>query len=114
MWELALFVILGIIIDVITGLIYAFFTHNINSTKMRQGGLHKVSEILALVFTAYADYTLVQININIGFSLFNVACTYLICMECISIIENLGKMNPNALPSKITKFFEKIRKEIEE
>lgn len=103
----------GIIIDVITGVIFAILTKSLNSTKMRQGGLHKIAEVIAVIFSAYADYSMRMINVNVGFSIFRVVCTYLIIMESISIIENLGKMNPNVFPKKISKFFEKIRKEID-
>lgn len=103
----------GIIIDVITGVIFAILTKSLNSTKMRQGGLHKIAEVIAIIFSAYAEYSMDMLNINVGFSIFKIVCAYLIIMECISIIENLGKMNPNVFPKKISKFFEKIRKEID-
>lgn len=104
----------GIIIDVITGVIFAILTKSLNSTKMRQGGLHKFAEVIAVIFSAYAEYSMDMLDINVGFSIFKIVCAYLIVMECISIIENLDKMNPNVLPKKISKFFEKIRKEINE
>lgn len=103
----------GIIIDVITGVIFAIITKSLNSTKMRQGGLHKIAEVIAVIFSAYAEHSMDMLNINVGFSIFKIVCSYLIIMECISIIENLGKMNPNVFPQKISKFFEKIRKEID-
>lgn len=103
----------GIIIDVITGVIFAILTKSLNSIKMRQGGLHKITEVIAVIFSAYAEHSMDMLNINVGFSIFKIVCSYLIIMECISIIENLGKMNPNVFPKKISKFFEKIRKEID-
>lgn len=45
-----------------------------------------------------------MLEINVGFSIFKLVCTYLIIMECISIIENLGKMNPNVFPKKSASF----------
>lgn len=104
----------GIIIDVITGVIFAILTKSLNSTKMRQGGLRKIAEVIAVIFSAYAEHSMDMLDINVGFSIFKIVCAYLIVMECISIIENLGKMNPNVFPKKISKFFEKIRKEIDE
>ena len=103
----------GIIIDVVTGVIFAVLTKSLNSTKMRQGGMHKIAEVIAVIFSAYAEHSMDMLNINVGFSIFKLVCAYLIIMECISIIENLGKMNPNVFPKKISKFFEKIRKEID-
>ncbi len=103
----------GIIIDVVTGVIFAILTKSLNSTKMRQGGLHKIAEVIAVIFSAYAEHSMDMLEINVGFSIFKIVCSYLIVMECISIIENLGKMNPNVFPKKISKFFEKIRKEID-
>ena len=103
----------GIIIDVITGVIFAVLTKSLNSTKMRQGGMHKIAEVIAVIFSAYEEHSMDMLNINVGLSIFKLVCAYLIIMECISIIENLGKMNPNVFPKKISKFFEKIRKEID-
>lgn len=113
MWYYGLAVFLGIIIDIVTGVLFAILTQSLNSSKMRQGGLHKIAEVIAVIFSAYAEHSMSMLNINVGFSIFKVVCTYLIVMECISIIENLGKMNPNVFPKRISKFFEKIRKEID-
>ena len=44
----------GIIIDVVTGVIFAILTKSLNSTNMRQGGLHKIAEVIAVIFSAYA------------------------------------------------------------
>ena len=65
------------------------------------------------IFHEYSNCLMDILEINVGFSIFKIVCTYLIIMEFISIIENLGKMNPNVFPKKISKFFEKIRKRIQ-
>lgn len=97
----------GIIIDVVTGVIFAILTKSLNSTKMRQGGLHKIAEVMAVIFSAYAEHSMDMLDINVGFSVFKIVCSYLIIMECISIIENLGKMNPNVFPKKSASFLKK-------
>ena len=105
--------LIAILLDVVTGFVKAFFNKSVNSTVLRNGGKHKVAEIFSIVLAIFVKYAFTILKISIGFDILIVICTYIIIMECISIIENIGDMNSNALPNKIRNLFEKLRKEIE-
>lgn len=104
----------GIVLDVITGCIKAFFTTGFNSSVIREGGKHKFGEILAIVFSIFIGYSLKYFKVSIGFDVTYLTCAYIFVMECISIIENIGLLNDKAVPTKIKKLFEKLNKEVEE
>ena len=75
---------------------------------MREGLFHKSGSVLIVVFGVLVDYaqTFVDLGVNIPFTI--AICTYVILMECGSIIENVGKINPEIIPNKIKKFFSKL------
>lgn len=104
-----LFTIGSIVFDVITGICAAFFNGEINSSILREGGKHKLSEILAIGFGVFAQYALQYFNLNIGIDLLSVICVYIFLMECVSILENIGAMNHTALPDSIKNVFHKLK-----
>lgn len=91
------YVIVGslILLDVITGIMKAGYEHNIKSTNLRKGLYHKLSEIIAIVFSHVVQYGSSYINIDINFPITTVVITYISVMEITSIIENICKINPD-------------------
>ena len=83
-----------ILFDVVTGLLKALYNGEINSTKLRQGLFHKLSEILAVVGSVLLEYGMAYVHIGIELPIFGVVGTYICVTELISILENLGQMNP--------------------
>lgn len=71
--------------DIITGVIQAIINHDLDSTKMRSGLLHKVLIIIVILMSFIIDITF-----SLNF-VSKVACIYVIFMECTSILENLKK-----------------------
>ena len=98
----------GIVLDVITGFIKALFEKNIDSSIIRLGGKHKASELLLILFSLYIQKGFKYVNIDLPFNAVNLVCGYIIIMECISILENIGKMNIKCVPAKLSKFFKKL------
>lgn len=80
--------------DILTGWLKALSTGTVNSSIMRKGLMHKLGEILALVFGMLCEYAfpLLGIDSNIPFTF--AISVYIIVMETASIIENLAVMNP--------------------
>lgn len=113
MYEYEFLTLACIGLDILTGTVKAFFTTGLNSKIMREGGKHKASEILAILFGKFIGYALAFYELSIGIDVQRVICTYIFIMESISIIENIGVLNPKALPEEIKKFFEKLNKEEE-
>lgn len=92
----AFFIILLLILaDVATGLLYAFFTKSFKSSIMREGAMHKLGEILAMALMYGLEEALPSVGITQSIPLVEIAAVYLALMEIGSIFENLGKMNPD-------------------
>lgn len=83
-----------ILFDIITGYLVAVKKREINSTKLREGLFHKGSEILALVFSNLLEYIGDTISLGIDIPLLGVVATYICLTEIVSILENLGEINP--------------------
>ena len=93
---LGVYVVIGsfIIFDVLTGLLKAFKNNNIDSTILREGLLHKISEILVAIGSGLLPYGLTYVNFNIDLPILPVVATYICLMELVSSIENLCDVNP--------------------
>lgn len=106
----ATWAVIFIILDVLSGLLYAFISHQYDSQKMREGGGHKFTLLYTLVFSGVCDAA--QSVINIGFSvpILTTVSLYIIFMEICSCVENIGRAYPDALPDKITEMFIKTAK----
>lgn len=71
--------------DVLTGFIQAIINNEVQSKVMREGLLHK-SLIIIIVFLSFVA------SLTFNISLISKAvCIYVIVMETMSIVENLGK-----------------------
>lgn len=95
-WLSAYLIFVGI--DLITGMIKAYKTEGFKSRKLRDGLLHVVAELLAIVFATVLDYVL---NINI---LVMSMKLLLVWKEAVSIVENLGLIGvqiPTVIKNKI-------------
>jgi toxin secretion/phage lysis holin len=90
-----LVVIVFIILDIITGLVKAFYNNSYSSSEMRKGGLRKIGIFLAVVLCYIVEVCLPYLNITINIPITVIAAAYLAFMEITSIIENLSALNPN-------------------
>lgn len=97
-----------IALDVLTGIAKAFATTGFDSSVMREGFYHKIAELLAIVLAYAVDYGLPTLGVPVDVHLSAVCCIYLSFMEVGSIIENLGKINPD-LVGPLNKIFAKLR-----
>lgn len=105
-------VALFILFDIITGLITAIYHKNLNSTKLRIGLYHKLSEVLTIIGASGLEYGCQYINLNIDIPLLKGVVTYICIMELISIMENLGELNPQ-LGKLFKGFLEKLNSDKE-
>lgn len=81
-WQISSPIIFSIA-DVITGFIQAVINKNVDSTKMRNGLLHKALLITIILLSFVADFTF-----SLNF-ISKIVCGYVIIMEVISIAENI-------------------------
>lgn len=83
------------VIDVFTGALKAVKNKELNSTKAREGIYKKASFILFIAFGYLADYAMDYVNMGFNLSAAATICTLVIITEAISVLENLGKINPD-------------------
>lgn len=83
------------VIDVFTGVLKAVKNKELNSTKAREGIYKKASFILFIAFGYLADYAMDYVNMGFNLSAAATICTLVIITEAISVLENLGKINPD-------------------
>ena len=99
-----------ILFDIITGIIKAIYKEGLNSTVLRQGLFHKLSEILAVGGAWLLEYAIGYINLGLSLPLINVVSVYICIMELISIIENICIINPR-LYKLFKPYLEKLKGE---
>lgn len=102
-----------ILFDVITGLIKAWKNGNINSTKMREGLINKIVEIVAILFGYMCEYTLPELGVGVDIAFGHVITVYIVLTEICSIIENLGEISPT-IGKVLSSVFEKLQAEHDE
>lgn len=83
-WQILTPVIFSLF-DIITGVIQAIINHDLDSSKMRSGLLHKILILIVIIMSFMIDITF-SLNFVSKF-----VCIYVIFMECTSILENLKK-----------------------
>ncbi len=99
-----------IMLDMITGLIKAFKEKNYTSSIMREGLFHKCGSIICIVLGALVDYAQRFIDLGVTVPVAISICIYISLMEIGSIIENVGKINPQIIPDKLKEYFQKLSK----
>lgn len=96
---------LFMVADILTGFIKAYKLKNVQSSKLRDGLLHKSVEIMVILLSYAIDYIQKDINIGIDIPLFTATFVYLIITELASIFENINKIDENILPDFVKKLF---------
>lgn len=94
--------------DILTGFLKAFYKEGVNSTVLRKGLFHKLSEIVAVAGAGLFEYGSSYVNLNINVPLVGCVSTYICIMELISILENLSDVNP-ALGKLFKPYLEKMK-----
>lgn len=100
-------VLLLILLDIIAGFTGAAVTKTISSKKMREGLLHKFMELVLVVLADIIDGALLGgFDILGGNPLLIATCAYIAFMEVSSILEIVGKYNPELAESGIFSLFD--------
>ena len=98
-----------IFIDVITGLMSAVKKGSFKSSVMRKGMISKIGEIVAIILFITIEKVLPLIGITINIPLVQAITIYIVIMEIGSIIENIGKVNPQ-VASLCKNIFDEFKK----
>ena len=101
-----LLIVIGLAIaDYLTGIIKAYCNNDICSSKMRKGGLNKLSEIIVMTASCGLDiginalgryYQAVELSEIAGTVTAVLVFAYISIMEVVSIYENYAEINPDA------------------
>lgn len=83
------------VIDVFTGVLKAVKNKELNSTKAREGIYKKASFILFIAFGYLADYAMDYVDMGFNLPAAATICALIVVTEAISVLENLGKINPD-------------------
>ena len=102
-------IVLGLaLVDFIFGFLKGYVKHNINSQKMRQGGVNKLCELIIMATACgleigiqalgryYASGSLETFTRIMGVLAALAVCGYITVMEIVSILENYAEINKNA------------------
>lgn len=89
------------ILDFLTGFIAAAQNKEISSSKMREGLFHKLSFLFALVLAALLQYSSTFLDLGFDIPTLGTVSVFIILTECVSIIENLIKLNPEFARNKL-------------
>ena len=102
-----LFAIVGafIALDVISGFSQACVNHTVDSSIMRRGLWHKSAYILAILLAMVCEYAAVYIDLGFTVPITAPVVGFISTTEVVSIVENLGRLNPEIANSKLLDFF---------
>ena len=109
-----LFAMVAILMDLATGfIIKGVIPHNVKSSVMREGLVHKSWEIAIMLCAALADVAF-NTGMDIGLQLVSTAtCGYILLMEIASVCENALDGNPELASAPIIKYVAKAKAEEE-
>ena len=89
--------------DFLTGFLIAWKNNEIKSSKLRDGFFKKIGFILCYILGLLLGYLEKIYDFGFNVNILPFICGYVILTEIISIIENIGKINPDILPDKLMK-----------
>lgn len=86
-----------ILMDIATGIMKAVYVGDFSSRGLRQGGLRKLSELVLVILGMGLEYVQTVWGIETPFPATSIIGAYIVIMEIVSILENVGAMNKNLL-----------------
>lgn len=92
-------------LDYITGVINAIMHHKLSSTKMREGLGHKFTYLCVFFVAWFIDFEMKHIDIGFHSTLTPIVTMGIALIELSSIIENVGKINPELTQAEFMKIF---------
>lgn len=98
------------ITDYITGIIGAIMRRNLSSTKMREGLGHKFAYFCVFFIAWFIDFEMEHIDIGFHSTLTPIVTVGIVFIELSSIIENIGKINPELAQAEFMKIFDGYNK----
>ena len=95
--------------DILSGTIQAVANNDLSSTKMRQGLWHKASFLLLIALAFGLEWAMGFLDLGFDVPMITPVCVLIVLTETISILENIGKLNPSIAGSKFMSIFRSDR-----
>lgn len=111
--DAAIGIMIMICLDILAGLVSAASRGEINSTKLRQGLLHKLGLVLAFALAVALEYEEHVLPIGMSTPLVVPVSVYIIVTEACSVYENIRTINPDFTFTGFDDLFKKIDKKEE-
>lgn len=86
-------------LDLVSGYLAAMHNGNVDSSRMFEGMFKKLSEVLAIVVAkatelAISVFGATELGMNPSVPVCTAVCVFITVYELVSVVENIGKMNP--------------------
>ncbi len=91
--------------DFVSGLVAALKTKSLESAKMRDGLFKKVGFTFCYLLAFLLDKQGEVIGLNVPVDVLPLIVLYVVGTECVSIIENICKINEDLIPEKLRELF---------
>ena len=98
-------VLVFIITDYVTGTIDAIMHGTLSSTKMREGLGHKFAYLCVFFIAWFIDFEMKHIDIGFHSALTPIVTIGIVLIELSSIVENIGKINPELTQAEFMSIF---------
>lgn len=92
-------------VDYVTGVIGAIMHGKLSSTKMREGLGHKFAYLCTFFVAWFVDFEMGHIDIGFHTALTPIVTVGIVLIELSSIVENIGKINPELAQAEFMKIF---------
>lgn len=99
------------LLDIVSGFTAAIVNKCVDSSKMKEGLLHKCGFIMAICLGSLCDYSMLYIDMDFNIPIQEAVCAYIILTELMSILENLAKISPELSNSRFMSIFNTNKKE---
>lgn len=97
--------------DIVSGIVAGLKERQIKSSKLRDGLFKKCGFLLCYALAFMIDHYGALIGFNFAVALIPAVVLYACTTEVVSIIENIGRINPELLPEKLLVLFHMDGKE---
>ena len=86
-------------LDLVSGYLAAMHNGEVNSSCMFEGMFKKLSEVLAIVVAKATEFAIAvfgatELGMSPSIPVCTAVCVFITVYELVSVVENIGKMNP--------------------
>ena len=108
-YHIFMVVAMFILLDMISGLMQAIKNKVVSSSLMRNGIIHKFSFVLAIALAYACEYGMIYLDLGFTVPIMTTTCVVICLTELVSILENLGKLNPELQNKKFMHIFDTVK-----